>query len=177
MNEKYYYALTFFSEDKPGIVADVSQILFDQGINIEDSSSTLLRGFFSMILLVSHDKDLSKSEIKEKFIHLNDISVRVKRVNKLIKKQEADTYVISVYGADKPGLVYHVSSSLSKNSINIIDLQTKVAGKEDRPVYIMVFEVTVPESIENNQWIDDLSAISKEMGTDVNIRHIETYEF
>lgn len=176
MKNKNYYALTFFSDDKPGIVASVSKILFDNGINIEDSSSTLLRGFFSMILLISKSDSISEPQLKEMFVGMNDITMVVKEVDQLAKKKEEDTYVISVYGADQPGLVYKVSSSLSGNGINIIDLQTKVAGKEDRPVYVMVFEVTVPESAPE-KWIDELSTISEKMGTDVNVRHIETYEF
>jgi glycine cleavage system transcriptional repressor len=177
MNKKFYYALTFFSEDKPGIVAKISKILFEMGINIEDSSSTLLRGFFSMILLVSTDERIEESLIARKFSNLKGITVTVKEVKELKKKKSEDTFVISVYGADKPGLVYSVSNLLAEHNVNIIDLQTKVAGKKDNPVYIMVFEVAVPENNSNSIWIDELKNISKEMGTDINIRQIETYEF
>jgi glycine cleavage system transcriptional repressor len=176
MKNKYYYALTFFSEDKPGIVAKISKILFEMGINIEDSSSTLLRGFFSMILLTSTNTEINENELKEKFSALDGITSSVKKVEKLKKKSNEETFVISVYGADKPGLVYNVSNSLAENHVNIIDLQTKVAGKEDSPVYIMVFEVAVPEN-KSDDWMKELKDISQQMGTDINIRHIETYEF
>ncbi len=175
--KKNHYALMLFSDDKPGIVAKVSKILFENGLNIEDSSSTLLRGFFSMILLISSKDELNIEKLSNEFKNFADMKVDIKKIDKLTKKSLEDTYIISVYGGDKPGLVYAISNALANKNINIIDLQTKVAGKEDSPVYIMVFEVTVPNSVKDENWIDELSSISKEMGTDINIRHIETYEF
>jgi glycine cleavage system transcriptional repressor len=175
--KKNYYALMFFCEDKPGIVANVSKILFEKGLNIEDSSSTLLRGFFSMILLVSSKDEVDTNNLLNEFNELAGIKTSIKKIEQLSKKNLEDTYIISVYGGDKPGLVYAISNALANKKINIIDLQTKVAGKEGSPVYIMVFEVTVPDNIKNEDWINELTSISKEMGTDINIRHIETYEF
>jgi len=60
--DKNYFAITFVAEDRPGIVADVTKILYDNGFNIDDSSSTLLRGIFAMILVVS-TKDQWKTKI------------------------------------------------------------------------------------------------------------------
>ena len=175
--QKNYYALTFFSDDKPGIVAQVSKILFEKGLNIEDSSSTLLRGFFSMILLVSSNKEVDIENLSEEFTKLSGLKAGIKKIEKLTNKRAEDTYIVSVYGGDKPGLVYAISNAFANKGINIIDLQTKVAGKEEKPVYIMVFEVTIPNNIKDENWIDELSEISKETGTDINVRHIETYEF
>jgi len=81
-----------------------------------------------------------------------------------------------VYGADKAGIVYNVSRFLADKGINIVDLQTKVAGKEDKPIYIMLLEVVVPKTVSTN-WADELKAISKNLGIDVSIKSIEIYEF
>ncbi|MGA1862128.1 ACT domain-containing protein [Deferribacter thermophilus] len=177
--KKNFYALTFISEDRPGIVAKVSKILYENNFNIEDSSSTLLKGFFSMILIVSTDKDYKVNEIKKKFAPLVKelgMATSVRKIEKFQKLPDGKTFIISVYGADKPGIVYTVSNFLAEKHINIVDLQTKVAGSDKKPVYIMVLEVIIPESISDKNWDKELKEIAKSIGIDINIREIETYE-
>ncbi|UOD35305.1 transcriptional regulator [Deferribacteraceae bacterium V6Fe1] len=178
--KKNYYALTFVSVDKPGIVAEVTKVLYEEGFNIEDSSSTLLRGFFSMILIVSHEKSFSAKDIITYFSESckkYDLSISVKPIDNMTSATKYDrTYIVSVYGSDKPGIVYKVAKFLSEKKINIVDLQTKVAGKEDKPLYIMVLEVNVPSGLDES-WMLSLKKISDELGTDINVRQIETYEF
>lgn len=177
---KNYFALTFVSSDKPGIVAEVSKVLYDNGFNIEDSSSTLLRGFFSMILIVSSSKVSGKQEIVDMFseaVEKMELSMSIMPVNQLNPPKKTEkTYVISIYGSDKPGIVYKVTKFLGEKKINIVDLQTKVAGREDSPLYIMVLEVNIPD-FNDEKWIISLKKISDELGTDIHVRQIETYEF
>lgn len=174
--KKNLYALTLVAGDRPGIVASVSKVFFDNEFNIEDSSSTLLKGFFAAIFIVSHSEDMSVEDVKNKFSGIEGMDVYIKKISGEPVQAEGDHYIVSVYGADKAGIVHKVSTYLADNKINIIDLQTKVAGKEKNPIYIMVLEVVPPKGI-NEEWIDALKDISKEMGTDVNVRMIDTYEF
>ncbi|MCX8084671.1 MAG: ACT domain-containing protein [Calditerrivibrio sp.] len=174
--DRRFYALTFVSEDRPGIVAEVTKILYDNGFNIEDSSSTLLRGIFSMILVVSKNVDFSAKEIEKMFETLDYMTISAKRIDRNPVVVEGESFSISVYGADKAGIVYKVSKFLAEKGINIVDLQTKVAGKENKPIYIMIMEVVVPKSV-SEVWIDDLKSITKDLGIDVNVKSIETFEF
>ncbi|MEM3870232.1 MAG: ACT domain-containing protein, partial [Candidatus Korarchaeum sp.] len=50
---------TVLGVDKPGIVAEISSALAGANVNIIDISMTVLRGFFSMIMVV----DISRSEL------------------------------------------------------------------------------------------------------------------
>ncbi|MEM0042222.1 MAG: ACT domain-containing protein [Candidatus Korarchaeum sp.] len=51
--------VTVLGVDKPGIVAEISSALAGANVNIIDISMTVLRGFFSMIMVV----DISRSEL------------------------------------------------------------------------------------------------------------------
>ncbi len=105
------------------------------------------------------------------------IEIYVQTMDEPVAVPEGEHYVISVYGADKPGIVNSIAEYLSEKHINIMDLQTKVAGSDTSPIYIMVLEVIIEKDADVDGWEDDLKSISRELGTDVNIRHIETYEF
>ncbi|MCA1926856.1 MAG: ACT domain-containing protein [Calditerrivibrio sp.] len=174
--DRNFFAVTFVAEDRPGIVAEVTKILFDNGFNIEDSSSTLLRGIFSMILIISRKEDCNTDFIEDIFSSLKYMTTSVKRVERDFTPFNGDSYSISVYGADKAGIVYKVSKFFADKGINILDLQTKVAGKEGKPIYIMVMEVAVPEDVRSG-WLDELKLLSREVGVDINAKSIETFEF
>ena len=48
-----HFAVSAIGRDRPGIVAAVSKVLLDHEGNIEDSQMTILRGHFTMTLIVS----------------------------------------------------------------------------------------------------------------------------
>lgn len=173
--DKNYFAITFVAEDRPGIVADVTKILYENGFNIDDSSSTLLRGIFAMILVISTKDQWKNEDIKDLFSKLNYMTTSVKKIDKTCPSLEGESYSLSVYGADKAGIVYNVSKFLADKKINIVDLQTKVAGKEGKSIYIMIMEVIAPSSV-SSEWIKELKALSKEIGVDIAIKSIETFE-
>jgi glycine cleavage system transcriptional repressor len=52
------FALSVFGRDRPGIVAAVTRVLADAGCNLEDTSTTILRGHFAMMLVVTGPDDL-----------------------------------------------------------------------------------------------------------------------
>ena len=58
-----HFALSVVGRDRPGIVAEVSRVLFELGCNIEDSTCTILSGQFAMILVIAHAKFSSAAEI------------------------------------------------------------------------------------------------------------------
>lgn len=174
------FAVTLIAADRPGIVAGVSKVFYENNFNIEDSSSTLLQGFFSAIFIVNCKEGRTAEEVKKLFASLEndmDVEVYVQSMKEGVKKPEGEHYVVSVYGSDKPGIVNRITGYLSDRNINILDLQTKVAGSESSPIYIMVLEVIIDKCADVDGWEDDVKKISRELGTDVNIRHIETYEF
>src|SRR5437773_2614610 len=76
------------------------------------------------------------------------------------------THVLTVYGADHPGIVAAVSAALAEHSINITDLQTRLAGD----VYVMFLEIVLPEGADVSGAIE---AVGREQGVDVSLREIE----
>ena len=54
---KTYFILSAIGKDRPGIVADVSEVIYECGGNIEDSSMSLLRNSFALLLLFSTERE------------------------------------------------------------------------------------------------------------------------
>lgn len=173
-----HFAVTIISKDRPGIVADVTEVLFRLGCNIEDSSCTMLGGDFAMILIVSHDKPFTKARLADEFKSLHERTGLVTYVRHLSEQEicpltdEGELCLISVYGSDRPGIVYRVTRALADRKVNITDLNTKLIGTVEEPVYVMMLEATLP----NGLTVEDVSALleslRKELEVEIGVRSI-----
>ncbi len=63
------------------------------------------------------------------------------RVDDLGVAATRPSHVITVYGADHPGIVHAVSAALAERGVNITGLETRLAGAADSPLYVMIIEV------------------------------------
>ncbi len=177
--DKYYYAVTVIGKDKPGIVASVAEVLYKNGFSIEDSSSTLLKDQFSIILIISRKEKMGILELKKAFAcvrkNLNmSVSVRNIDTEETFDDATDNIFMISVYGSDKPGIVYQISNALAKNSINIIDLRTRLT-KAEKPVYVMIMEVNAPKDMEENKIKQIIDRAAAKINVNYSIRRAETY--
>lgn len=173
-----HFAVTIISKDRPGIVAEVTEVLFKLGCNIEDSSCTMLGGDFAMILVVSHDKPFTKAKLADEFKALHErtglqIHIRSLSEEEICPiKDEGELCLISVYGSDRPGIVFRVTRALADRKVNIADLNTKLIGTVEEPVYVMMLEATLP----SNMSVDDVSALletlRKELEVEIKVRSI-----
>lgn len=82
---------------------------------------------------------------------------------------EGDTYIVSVYGSDQPGIVHKISTVLADNSVNITDVNTRVIGENDEPVYAMLLEVTLPRNLDPSELDGALQAMASEVGVEASL--------
>lgn len=170
------YIMTAFGKDRPGIVADVTKILFEYGCNLEDSTMTLLADEFTLVLLFSS----SGSEVEEQ---LNKECRRLERekgisafMRPLEERKEprqrgALNYTLHVEGMDQSGIVYRISRFLAENSVNILDLKSKVmaAPGSGTPLYMMDIDVRMPPGMTFESLEEGLSAVADELHVDIAI--------
>jgi glycine cleavage system transcriptional repressor len=177
----HHFALTIVGWDRPGIVAQVTEILFNLGCNIADSSCSILGGQFAMILIISHPTFSGRDSFGTAFQPLEDadltVALRVLKPGGEIHPDLAgEICMISVYGADKPGIVYHVAKVLGEKKINITDLNTKLVGSEQRPVYVMMIEAVLPGSISEADVDGWMGPLREQLQVDISVRTIHQVE-
>jgi glycine cleavage system transcriptional repressor len=73
-------------------------------------------------------------------------------------------YVVSVHGADRPGIVHRVTAAIADAGGNITDLSTRLVGG----LYLLVAEVDLPGA--PGALTDSLSALSAELGVEAHLR-------
>ena len=146
-----HLAVSALGADRPGIVAAVTGVLVEQGCNLEDTSMSILRGHFSMMLVVAapdtvdaHGLEQALAAAAERF----DLVVAVRAIDDDVPvSPEGTPYALSVYGADRPGIVHRVAVALADLGVNVVDLATRMIGGSERPVYAMLLDVTLPAAV------------------------------
>ena len=170
------FIMTAFSKDRPGIVADLTEALYENGCNLEDTTMTSILDEFAIILLFSGKgegleerllRDCRRLE-KEKGITAFTRPVEVKE-----KKTQIPFFkkTINVEGIDQTGIVYKVSRFLADNNINIENLvsQRITSPESGTAIYTMEIKVQVPEKFSLEQLEKGLSQVGEQLNLDITI--------
>jgi glycine cleavage system transcriptional repressor len=140
------FAVTAIGRDRPGIVAAVSGALLELEGNVEDSQMSILRGQFAVMLLVQVPDDVDQPSLADRLGSVRD-ELGLEAVTVVPVGAGAETvrptHVVSVYGADSKGIVHSISAALAGLGVDITDLEAKLAGSSDAPVYVMMMEIAL----------------------------------
>ena len=162
-----HFAVTAVGADRPGIVAAVTRSFVDLGCNLEDSSMTILRGQFAMMLVVDAPAGIGPDDLEAALAgpaRELDLVVTVRPADVDRGDGDGSTWTVSVYGADHPGIVHGVAALLARLDVNIVDLSTRVVGPVEAPAYTMVLEVALPPAADSRELQRQLDAVAATLG-------------
>lgn len=172
-----HYAVSAVGADRPGIVAAVTGVFLEQGCNLEDTSMTILRGHFAMMLVVAAPDGLGQAVLETALAGPAadfELVVAVRAIDDDVPvSPEGESWTVSVYGADRPGIVHRVASLLAGNAVNIVDLTTRVIGDAARPVYAMILEVTLPAGGDAAALETRLADLAADLGVECSLHPSE----
>jgi glycine cleavage system transcriptional repressor len=166
------YAITVVGQDRPGIIADVSAILAERGLNLTDSTMTLLRGHFAMTLVCTGGS--SAEQIETALASLSgdgDLVLTVREVAAdVTAPSSGGRYVLSLHGADRLGIVAAATRVLASAGGNITDLTTRLSGD----FYVLVAEVDLPSTVDLDRLVGELGGVASGLGVEASLRPAET---
>lgn len=176
-----YISLTAIGKDKPGLVSAIAKVLFEYKCNIEDSTMTILHGQFAMILILSLPKNVNPKNLcskLQKSAKALGMSLSYSELSSFTPKKPnfVNPYVISVYGADKPGIVFNVSSFLAEYKINITDVQTTLSKNKGKKTYIMIIEVEIPKKVSVSETKKKLLALAHSLNVVISVNQAESVD-
>lgn len=168
-----YLAVTVVGHDRPGIIAQSAAALADAGMNLEDSSMTLLRGHFAMTLICAGEA--TAAQITQHFAELRDDGLDV-TVREVPPDEElpplGPSYLLTVHGGDRLGIVSRLTTVLADHGGNITDLTTRISGE----LYVLAAEVDLPPELDPADLTAGLEVAAGELGVEVTLRPLERDE-
>lgn len=173
------FIMTAFGKDRPGIVADVTRILFENDCNLEDTAMTLLADEFTLNLLFSCNRgDLEKSLAAE-CQQLERERGIVAFIRPLAERRELKPtgfrpVVLHVEGLDQAGIVYRISRYLADHTLNITNLKSTVRASPESgtPLYLMDIHLQIPPGTSLEQVERGLLAVADELNVEISLSRL-----
>ncbi len=176
-----HFALSVVGRDRPGIVAVVSEALLGHDVNIEDSQMTILRGHFTMVLILAAPKGLDVAALEADLADAQRrLDLEALSLGELAETgtpaDAAPSHIVTVYGADHPGIVHGVSAALAERGVNITDLYTRLTGEggEEAPLYTLMMEIELPRGLPIDEVDAVLRRVADEQQLELSMRPLES---
>lgn len=168
-------AVSAIGRDRPGIVAALAAGLLGVDGNIADSRMTILGGHFSVMLIVAVADDRSGADVEAALTPaVEEMGLDALTVSELAgsaDRVEAD-HVVTVYGSDHPGIVHAISTELAAAGVDITDLQTRLAGSAEAPLYVMMLEVALG-SAAADELAERLRGVAEQAAVEVELHPLD----
>ncbi len=153
---KRLFALSAIGHDRPGIVADLAELIYECDCNLEDSRMTLLGSEFAVLLLLSGQGPDVARRLAAGCKRLE----WEKRLTVFFRPLEEDVrpadetpgrvYECAVTGVDKAGIVARLARTLADHRVNVEDLRTELRPEPESgtPIYTMRIRLRVPPGVD-----------------------------
>lgn len=168
------HAITVLGHDRPGIIAETTHQLAGLGLNLEDSSMTLLRGHFAMTLICAGEaSDADIAAALAPLSHDGQLTVTVREVPaEETAASSGSAWVLTVHGGDRPGIVSAVASEIARVGGNVTDLTTRLG----RDLYLLVAEVDLPADADPVAVESGLAEVADRLGVGISLRPVDADE-
>jgi len=173
---KNQFIMTAFGKDRPGIVAEISELIFENKCRLEDSNMGRLADEFTLILLLSGTGDNLQEKLSTECKRLErekNISafIRPLEFQRIEEKNGDDLFTIKVDGIDQAGIVYKVSRLLAENRVNIETLRSrkKHLPNTGTAMYSMEITARIPDSISHEDLEKKMETLANDIHLDIRI--------
>jgi len=174
--------ISVLGQDRPGIIAAVTRILFERDCNIENVSQTILQNEFSGIFIASVPKTLSEADLHrclDDGLSPMGLHVFEKWVSAATPAQTAvasEPFVVTTRGPDRKGLVATITGIMADYRVNVTNLQAVFKGGDDPDANIMIYEVDIPGDIDHQALRRELRQKAQALSLDISIQHKLIFE-
>jgi len=169
-----HLALSAIGPDRPGLVAALTGVLLDHGLNVEDSQGTILRGHFSIALIVAAPDDLERDRLRADLAvageKLGLEAIVLQDVDEIEPAAPEPTHLITLYGIDHPGILHAAAQALARDGVDITDLNTRLVEDEgEQPLYALMMEVALPVGGSARELEAEVTALGESEGLEVAV--------
>ncbi|MBT8048719.1 MAG: ACT domain-containing protein [Xanthomonadales bacterium] len=164
--------LTVVSDDHPGVVEALSEVIADNGGNWTESSMLSLAGKFAGILLVQ----LPEENVESFFAELKALDSRGMQIVAQLSDSppvfdSAREYSFELVGQDRPGIVHEITEVLADFGINVQELETTVqsASMSGESLFMAHARIFIPPGTDRDSLQEKLEDLANELMVDIEL--------
>jgi glycine cleavage system transcriptional repressor len=160
-----HFALALIGVDRPGIVATVAAGLAELGCNLEDVSTSLLRGHFAMVLVFSGAAAGSAEEIRRHLLTRAagfELHLDIWPVEEVVSEGRT-THVLRIHGPDRIGIVAAIAQVIADHGGSIREMSCS-RGEGSSPTYVVVLDLQIPAQASADVLQRALAGVAAQLG-------------
>ncbi len=164
--------LSVLSDDHPGIVETLSDVLATNGGNWTESSMLSLAGKFAGILLAQVPSDRVDAFIAAvNALEADGIKVAAEVSRGGAAAGDSHSVALELVGQDRPGIVHEVTEVLARHAVNVQELETTVqsASMSGESLFLAHARVVIPTGADMEKLQEELEAIANELMVDLSL--------
>ena len=181
-----WFALSAIGRDRPGIVADLAELIYECDCNLEDSSMTILGSEFAVLLLLTGEGPQAGAGSQDVEARLSAACKRLeweKRLTVFFRplegeplgfgvSQHARPFELQAVGVDKAGIVARIARCLAGHTVNITHMSTASRPEPGTgtPIYQMQIRMDVPQTVDEVALRCDLEAVAAALNIDLSLQ-------
>jgi glycine cleavage system transcriptional repressor len=173
---RQWFALSAIGRDRPGIVADLAELIYECDCNLEDSSMTVLGSEFAVLLLLSAGSPDAERRLASGCKRLE----WEKRLTVFFRPLEGEPvpytarertrrHGLQVIGVDRAGIVAKIARCLADHGVSIAEMttQTRPEPESGTPTFTMRMQLEVPARTDSEALGRRLQGLADELQVDV----------
>ena len=141
--------ISIICPDKQGLVSAITGTLFESGINLGDTTFTILGEGAEFTAICETPSGMSANQLKELLQSIEELQgadIGVKPFSYSTSHKESDkvTHEIILQGEDQPGLVARLTELFADYDANIVRMDTKKLVSANSSEYLIQLWVWIP---------------------------------
>jgi glycine cleavage system regulatory protein len=164
--------LTIVSDDQPGVVESLSDVIASHGGNWAESSMMSLAGKFAGILLVQIPAEQADDFIAAlEAMESRGMHIVAQHSDSAPGMDAGREYSIDLLGQDRPGIVREITSVLAKHGVNVQELETTVqsASMSGESLFKAHARIFIPPHAELEKLRGELEDLANELMVDIEL--------
>ena len=164
--------LSVVSDDRPGIVETLSDVLATNGGNWTESSMLSLAGKFAGILLAEVPADRVDAFIDTlEALEADGIRVVAETCSGGAGPDDSRYVALELVGQDRPGIVHEITEVLARHDVNVTELETTVqsASMSGESLFLAHAKIFIPSGADTDKLRDELEALANELMVDLSL--------
>ncbi len=164
--------LTIVSDDRPGIVETLSQVLEDHGGNWSESSMLSLAGKFAGILLANIPEERIEAFLAAlESLQSAGLQIVAQRSNGTSAPGELREFTLNLVGQDRPGIVHDISEILTRHHVNVEELETECrsASMSGEMLFLAKARMHIPPAASIERLRRELEDLANELMVDIKL--------
>lgn len=170
--------MSVMSKDRPGIVADITGVIYQLNGDLADLNQSVLCDYFTMILIAAFPDAVTPEDVIAGFSHIQSHT----RLEVIVKEMappavsapttgSREIYVLTAQGQNKSGLVHRIGLFCCRHGINILDLATTL--NKDQYTMILQLDLSGIDSVDAIR--TELTRYAEESGLTVVLQHEDIF--